>query len=145
MTRRRIRPSWVGAVVAATAMQLLVPLSASTLPGAQAATPPAAGSITLQVDSARSVNSGPGFVHKGDPVDKYKWLINVDGTGDPGTASSQGTEKCLPATARQRSDHDPEHGAQPVRRHRHASGPDGGADLPVGPDRSEERRVGKEC
>jgi hypothetical protein len=57
------------------------------------------GSITLHVNSARSVNSGPGFIHKGDPILAYKWLINLDDVGDPGTALNQGTENCLPSTA----------------------------------------------
>jgi len=65
-------------------------------PRAAAATP---GSITLQVNSARSVNSGPGFVHQGDAITAYKWLINLDDVGDPGTALNQGTENCLPSTA----------------------------------------------
>ncbi|HEY0474115.1 MAG TPA: hypothetical protein VGD34_20740, partial [Kribbella sp.] len=57
------------------------------------------GSLTLSVVSARSVNSGPGFVHKGDAVPKYKWIINKDDTGDPGTRANQLTDKCLPSTA----------------------------------------------
>jgi hypothetical protein len=69
----------------------------STAKHAHADTGP--GSITLHVQSARSVNSGPGFVHKGDAVTKYKWLVNVDDTGNPGTLANQGTDKCLPARA----------------------------------------------
>ncbi|MEO9240501.1 MAG: IPT/TIG domain-containing protein [Jatrophihabitantaceae bacterium] len=38
-------------------------------------------------------------MHKGDPISTYKWLINLDDTGDPGTITNQGTDKCLPATA----------------------------------------------
>ena len=57
------------------------------------------GSITLHVQSARSVADGAGFVHQGDPVTHYKWLVNVDDTGDPGTAAQPGTEKCLPPGA----------------------------------------------
>ncbi|MGW6194655.1 hypothetical protein ACWF0M_00775 [Kribbella sp. NPDC055110] len=57
------------------------------------------GSLTLHVASARSVNSGPGFVHENDPVPHYKWLINVDDTGDPGTRANQLIDRCLPATA----------------------------------------------
>ncbi|MER7251414.1 IPT/TIG domain-containing protein [Kribbella sp. NPDC000426] len=57
------------------------------------------GSLTLDVVSARSVNSGPGFVHENDPVAHYKWLINVDDTGDPGTRTNQLIDRCLPATA----------------------------------------------
>ncbi|MEP7179866.1 MAG: hypothetical protein ABI775_12300, partial [Pseudonocardiales bacterium] len=40
-----------------------------------------------------------GFVHKDDPVTKYKWLINVDDTGNPGTAAQPGINNCLPASA----------------------------------------------
>lgn len=57
------------------------------------------GSLTLHVASARSVNSGPGFVHENDPVPHYKWIINVDDTGDPGTRSNQLIDRCLPSTA----------------------------------------------
>ncbi|SDP46706.1 IPT/TIG domain-containing protein [Nakamurella panacisegetis] len=64
-----------------------------------AAAADAAGAITLKVRSANSVNSGPGFVHKGDPVTDYKWLINRDDTGDPGTAADPGLSRCLPSTA----------------------------------------------
>ena len=81
------------AALAMVAAQFTVPPLA---PRAAAATP---GSITLQVKSARSVNSGPGFVHQGDPITAYKWLINLDDVGDPGTALNQGTQNCLPASA----------------------------------------------
>ena len=81
------------AIVAATLSA--VQLSSATQ--AKAATGP--GSITLQVQSARSVNSGPGFVHKGDLIAHYSWLINKDDTGDPGTQSNQGIDKCLPSSA----------------------------------------------
>ncbi|MCW2658675.1 MAG: hypothetical protein JWR06_2868, partial [Jatrophihabitans sp.] len=57
------------------------------------------GSITLHVQSARSVKNAPGFVHKGDAVAKYKWLVNIDDTGNPGTQANQGIDKCLPSTA----------------------------------------------
>ena len=40
-----------------------------------------------------------GLVHKGDAVTSYKWIINQDDTGDPGTAAHPGTDKCLPASA----------------------------------------------
>jgi hypothetical protein len=72
-------------------------VQASTAKDAKADTGP--GSITLHVQSARSVNSGPGFVHKGDAVSQYKWLINADDTGNPGTSANPGIDKCLPSTA----------------------------------------------
>ena len=82
--------------------QVAGPLSAQAAPVAAAPVAAAAlasGGITLTVHSARSVNAGSGFVHKGDVVNAYKWLINADDTGDPGTAANQGIENCLPATA----------------------------------------------
>ena len=96
MERRVTRGRAVVVVLATLAVviaQLTVPPWA---PPAAAATP---GSITLLVNSARSVNSGPGFVHQGDAITAYKWLINLDDVGDPGTALNQGTDKCLPASA----------------------------------------------
>jgi len=69
-------------------------------PRAAAATP---GSITLQVKSARSLNplapASAGFAPAGTAITTYKWLINLDDVGDPGTALNQGTQACLPATA----------------------------------------------
>lgn len=58
--------------------------------------------MTLRVESARSVNpasSDPAFVREGDPITTYKWMINRDNTGDPGTLANQGIDKCLPSTA----------------------------------------------
>ena len=98
MERRVTRGRAVVVVLATLAVviaQLMVPKLAP--PAAAAPTDP--GSITLHVKSARSVNTGPGFVHKGDPITDYKWLINLDDVGDPGTALNQGTDKCLPASA----------------------------------------------
>ncbi|HEX3003696.1 MAG TPA: IPT/TIG domain-containing protein, partial [Angustibacter sp.] len=62
---------------------------------AKAADPAEPGSITLHVQSARSVNTGPGFVHEGDPVTTYKWLINQEDVGNPQDAP----EHCLPGLA----------------------------------------------
>jgi hypothetical protein len=86
------------ALLAASLLGTFVPavLFAST-PVAHAASGP--GSITLRVQSARTVNPAAGFVHKGDPISSYKWLINLDDTGNPGTISDQGIGNCLPATA----------------------------------------------
>ena len=96
-------------VAAVAAMSLIVALisvvpsvvaTASTVaPAVAAAAAPSPGSITLHVQSARDVNTLPGFVHKGDAVTEYKWLINEDDTGDPGSLTNQGTENCLPSTA----------------------------------------------
>ncbi len=59
------------------------------------------GAITLNVQSARSVNPKNLAIkpNKGDPITAYKWLINQDNTGNPGTLANQGIDKCLPATA----------------------------------------------
>ncbi len=81
---------------AALVTALLPALQVATTSTAAAATPLASGAITLHVQSARSVNLGTGFVHKGDAVTSYKWLINKDDTGDPGTSADQGTATCLP-------------------------------------------------
>ncbi len=61
--------------------------------------PTAPGSIGLKVQAARSVGKAAGLVHKGDAITTYKWIINKDDTGDPGTAAQPLTGSCLPATA----------------------------------------------
>ena len=89
------------AVVALLAV--VASLMVAALPVAQAAptvvAAAAPGSIRLAVQSARSVRPQAGFVHKGDPVTAYKWLINADDSGDPGTATNPLTNQCLPARA----------------------------------------------
>ena len=113
MKARAFRSTRVVVVTMAVLLQLLVPLVSTAAVRAQAATavpaalPAAPGAITLHVQSDRSVNTGPGFVHKGDAIANYKWLINADDTGDPGTLTNQGTEKCLPSTAGAGSSTDP--------------------------------------
>ena len=101
MERRVTRGRAVVVVLATLAVviaQLTVPKLA---PPAAAATAP--GSITLQVTSARSLNPAAlatvGFPPAGTAIAAYKWLINLDDVGDPGTALNQGTTECLPATA----------------------------------------------
>ena len=37
-----------------------------------------------------------GFVHAEDAVDTYKWMVNGDDTGDPGTAADPGTQPACP-------------------------------------------------
>lgn len=61
----------------------------------------ASGSIKLAVTSARTVGQnavgGPHtFVQEGDPVTSYKWLINRDDTGNPGTAADPLFNACQP-------------------------------------------------
>ncbi|MET3805069.1 hypothetical protein ABIB25_002069 [Nakamurella sp. UYEF19] len=68
-------------------------------PVTHAASASATGAITLEVRSAATVRPATGFVHKGDPIPHYKWMINQDDTGNPGTIANQGTAACLPATA----------------------------------------------
>jgi hypothetical protein len=115
MNARALRATRVLIVVMAVLMQLLVPFALGKSTSAQAATAdpvaPAAltapGSITLHVQSDRSISSAPDVVHKGDAITSYKWLINVDDTGNPGTVTNQGTDKCLPASAGAGSSSDP--------------------------------------
>ena len=92
---------------------VLVLLAALALVAAQFTVPPLAppaaaapadpGSITLSVISARSVNPAAppsaGFAPAGTAIPGYKWLINADDVGNPGTALNQGTENCLPASS----------------------------------------------
>ncbi len=97
---RRVTRGRAAVVVLATLAVVIAQSTAPRLaPRAAAAPSSSPGSITLQVKSARSVNSGPGFVHQGDAITAYKWLINLDDVGDPGTALDQGTTACLPASA----------------------------------------------
>src|SRR6476469_8847724 len=90
-------------VVALLAMVAGIP--AAALPvvahAAPAAVPAAAtpGSITLAVASARTVRPQAGFVHEGDAVTAYKWIVNEDATGNPGTATAPLTDQCLPSRA----------------------------------------------
>ena len=44
----------------------------------------------------RSHHATSPLVHKGDPVTTYKWMINDDDTGDPGTAAAPLLDSCLP-------------------------------------------------
>src|SRR6478672_4368482 len=50
-------------------------------------------------DAGRHPRARPRFVHQHDPITDYKWMVNVDDTGDPGTAAHQGTGSCLPPGA----------------------------------------------
>ncbi len=61
---------------------------------------PVAGTITLSVTSARSVNAAvAGLVKAGDAVAHYRWMVNADDTGNPGTAKDPGISSCLPSSA----------------------------------------------
>ncbi len=88
----------VTAVGTSTATSM--PTSAQRAVAAAPTAAPASGAITLAVSSARSVNeSVPTLVKKGDPVSHYKWMVNLDDTGNPGTAANPGISSCLPSTA----------------------------------------------
>ncbi|WP_344115017.1 hypothetical protein [Kribbella alba] len=95
---RTTAPRWLRALVGLSLIAAVVSAGQLAGPAAPAAAA-GPGSLTLHVASARSVNSGPGFVHENDPVPHYKWLINVDDTGNPGTRANQLTDQCLPSTA----------------------------------------------
>ncbi len=71
--------------------------AAPALPAAPAvaAAAPGPASITLGVQSLRDLAGVPA----GTPITDYKWMINRDDTGDPGTATNKGTTKCLPQGA----------------------------------------------
>ena len=87
---RRTRHSIVVLALLAGLMPLaaITALTTTSVP-ATAAGP---GAIKLHVQSARSVGAAAGLVHKGDAVKTYKWIINQDDTGDPGTAAARDGE-----------------------------------------------------
>ncbi|MGA8978494.1 MAG: SdrD B-like domain-containing protein, partial [Pedococcus sp.] len=101
--RTRTRTVVVALVaMAASIPATALPVVAHAAPTALAAATAAAttpGSITLAVQSARTVRPQAGFVHAGDPVTSYQWIINEDATGDPGTSGRQLTDQCLPGRA----------------------------------------------
>ncbi len=104
MERRVNRGRTVVVMLATMAVVITQLLVLRAAPPAAAAAPPPGG-ITLAVKSARSVNTNTTttvgrFVQQGDAILKYKWLINLDDVGDPGTALNQGTQNCLPASAK---------------------------------------------
>lgn len=89
---RRTRPlAVVLAVLAVVAAQLTLLRPQQS----RAAEPASPGAVTLHVQSARSVSPGPGFVHAGDPIGSYHWMINRDVTGNPDDAAAH----CLPGLA----------------------------------------------
>ena len=95
---RLVHRSRPAAVVLALVASLL-PLATLSTSVAPAAAVDATGSITLAVTSARSVGAAAGLVHQDDPVTEYKWIVNADDTGDPGTSAHQGLDRCLPQRA----------------------------------------------
>ena len=87
----RYRRLWTTAVVAAVAGLQVVVIQAMA-PPAGAATP---GSVTLRVQSARTVGTAPGEIQQGDPVPAYHWLIAGEDVGNPADSLTN----CLPARA----------------------------------------------
>jgi hypothetical protein len=88
----------VEAALAAGLMVAFLPavqFAAATSAHAAGATAPTLqpGAITLSVTSATTVKN---ISTAGAPIAKYKWIINSDDTGDPGTIDNQGTQSCLP-------------------------------------------------
>ena len=88
---RRLSPRWLTA--AATG---LLPVTwyfvAATAPAVAAA--PADGSLSLRVESARTVGPAP-EIQKGDPITAYHWMVTSDDVGNPHDA----VENCLPSRA----------------------------------------------
>ena len=103
---KSLSASWRWLLLAALALTWLpasiAPASAVATTDRAAAAPaaPAANStITLRVVSARTESDHPGGpVAKGDPITAYKFLINVDNTGNPTQPSVPGSG-CDPADA----------------------------------------------
>ncbi|RKS77379.1 IPT/TIG domain-containing protein [Motilibacter peucedani] len=90
------------ALVATGLVTVAMPAAQGGLATPAAAAAESPGSIHLHVQSARSVNNGPGFVHAGDAVTAYHWIINEDDTGNPRDALAN----CLPSSANVASAHD---------------------------------------
>jgi hypothetical protein len=89
MSRRLSRRWWTVAAVA------LLPLAAyAVITALPAAAAPPEGSITLRVESARTVGPVP-EIQKGDQITAYRWLITADDVGNPHDA----LENCLPSRA----------------------------------------------
>jgi hypothetical protein len=84
------------------AVLVITALVAALLAAVQFASPPVAkaaastGSINLKVQTAATIKN---VSTAGTPITNYKWMINEDDTGNPGTVSNQGTQRCLPPSA----------------------------------------------
>jgi hypothetical protein len=72
----------------------LLPIAATIGVPPTAAAAAIDGSITLRVQSARTVGAKPA-IQQGDPVKAYHWLITADDVGNPHDAM----ENCLPSRA----------------------------------------------
>ena len=93
---RGLRFRIASAVTASLVLALLPALQFSSPPQARAATPPQPGSITLNVTSAQTIKN---ISTAGTPIPTYKWIINKDDPGNPGTIKDQGTTACMPTSA----------------------------------------------
>ena len=87
------------AVAAATPSAATLATATPTVGPCPSTTGAGKGCISLSVESARTVNTGPDFVHEGDPVTDYQWMINEESTGNPGTADEPLFSQCLPSRA----------------------------------------------
>src|ERR1044072_2546056 len=102
MTRHAPRQLVIAATVLVMMLALVaVPSSLRLTPKADAAAALAPGAITLAVQSARTVSTatpptGGHFVHKGDAVTSYKWLVTADDAGNPNDDKTN----CLPPPGR---------------------------------------------
>ncbi len=88
-TRQRITAA---IAAAALAIGTVAAVTAVSGPVASAAAAPLTHTLSLNVVAARTLNSGPGFVHAGDPVTKYQFLIQRVEIGNP----YDKTTNCLP-------------------------------------------------
>ena len=87
------------ALLAQLAATTSVASAASPTATAAAATQPAREHHPARAERPLGRTPARAFVHKGDAVTKYQWLINVDDTGDPGTSATRCIDRCLPADA----------------------------------------------
>ena len=67
----------------ALAIGTLSAVGAISAPAATAAALPPISNLSVNVVAARTLNIGPGFIHAGDPVTKYQYLIQKVNIGNP--------------------------------------------------------------
>jgi len=89
LIRKRSLPRWRGPFLLLCLMLLMAGLSATQV---EAQT----NNLMINVISARTELDAPnGPILKGDPVTDYKYLINIDNTGDPNDSLGFPFVKCL--------------------------------------------------
>ncbi len=84
------------AVVTFLVLAVMSAVQFAGAPIAHSATPPAPGAITLRVTSAQTIRN---ISTAGTLISAYKWIINKDDPGNPGTIGNQGTTACMPTSA----------------------------------------------